>query len=363
MSTRLRATRSGVRESAHLRWLIWVLALSAAAVLGAVCARATLQPPSVELSGSDELTVTVVEATVGRSVPYVVRGVWPTSPAGVGASDGVVTTLDIDGAHAITSGTVLYTVDLRPVVVAAGAVPSFRDLSAGLAGRDVTQLQALLRETGHLSARARDGVMDDATTRAVRSWQRSLGVEADGDVRVGDIIYLPTLPARAAVVDEVAVGSRVTDGQVVVEVLADQPELSITVPVDQVEQVSSGPLVVTFDEEPLDAVVAGSRITESGDAVLVLSAPDGSPLCGERCSEVPRDAATATYRAERVVVPSVTGAAVPTSAVQTAGDGATFVVDPEGERIAVEVLAQGDGLTVLEGIAVGADVRLVGTDR
>ena len=58
-------------------------ALALAAVLGAVSARATLQPPSVEVSGSDELTVTVVEATVGRSVPYVVRGVWQIGRAHV----------------------------------------------------------------------------------------------------------------------------------------------------------------------------------------------------------------------------------------------------------------------------------------
>lgn len=356
-------SRPGVRESARVRRLVWVLGLSAAAALGAVCTYATLQPPSVELSGSGELTVTVVEATVGRSVPYVVRGVWPTSPAGVGASEGVVTTLDVDDADVIASGSVVYTVGLRPVVVATGVVPSFRDLSDGSTGRDVSQLQALLRETGHLSVPAREGVVDDVTTTAVRSWQRSLGVEADGVVRVGDVIYLPTLPARAVVVDEITVGSRVSDGQVVIEVLADQPELSITVPLDQVEQVSSGALVVTLGDDTVEAVVASSRVTETGDVVLVLSAPDGGLLCGERCGEVPRDPTVATYRAERVVVPSVTGAAVPTSAVQTAGDGATFVTSPQGERLPVEVQAQGDGLTVLEGVAVGAEVRLVGSDE
>lgn len=350
------------RESVHARRVLWGLALVGAAGVGFVCARATLQPPAVDVVASGDLTVTVVEATVGRSVPYVVRGEWTQTPAGAGASEGVVTTQHVDGAEAVIPGTVVYTVDLRPVVVGLGEVPSFRDLSQSMQGRDVGQVQALLRETGHLTAAAGDGIFDEVTASAVREWQRSLGVEADGIVRAGDVVYLPSLPARIVLDDEVGVGSRVSVGQPVLDIVSDVPELSITVSLDEVEQVTSGPLRVALDSGPVEAVVASTRTTESGDALLVLAAPDGSALCGDRCADVPRDPAAATYRAERVVVPEATGSAVPTSAVRTSGDGTTFVTTPAGERRAVEVRAQGDGLTVVEGVDVGDEVRLIGSE-
>lgn len=349
-----------LRERPAVRTALWALAFIGAAAVGFVSGRETLRPPAVEVAETGGLTVAVVEATIGRSIPYVVTGTWSTRPTGVSASEGVVTTIDVADGDQLSVGTVVCTVDLRPVVAAAGEVPSFRDLTAGASGRDVEQLQTLLRETGHLTARARGGVLDAATTAAVKRWQRSLGVAQDGTVRAADVVYLPSLPARIVLEREVEIGSRLADGQALVEVVPEVPELSITVPLEQAEQVQAGPLTVDVEGQQVDAVVVGSRSTETGDVVLLLAQPDGAPLCGERCVDVPLDRAAATYRAERVVVPRTTGAAVPTAAVRTAGDGATFVTTPDGGRQEVDVVAQGDGLTIVDGLHVGDVVRLVG---
>ena len=53
------------------------------------------------------------------------------------------------------------------------------------------------------------------------------------------------------------------------------------------------------------------------------------------------------------MVPDVTGPAVPVAAVRTDDGGAAYVALPDGGRAPVRVLASGDGLAVVEGLAVG----------
>lgn len=87
-------------------------------------------------------------------------------------------------ADEVAAGDVLFTVDLRPVVIGRGVVPAFRNLQAGDSGVDVEQLEAMLVELGFLSVQA-DDLFDAATTTAVRSWQASLGVTTDGSRSAG----------------------------------------------------------------------------------------------------------------------------------------------------------------------------------
>ena len=79
----------------------------------------------------------------------------------------MLTSIDIaDGASA-DLGARLYTVDLRPVVAAVGAVPAFRDLAQGSRGADVAQLEQLLVSTGFLASPADDSFGRDTTEAEV----------------------------------------------------------------------------------------------------------------------------------------------------------------------------------------------------
>jgi hypothetical protein len=80
---------------------------------------------------------------------------------------------------------VLYRVDDRPVLLLCGAVPAYRALRVGDAGRDVRQLNRALHVRG-----AGDAFIAK-TVRALRRLQRRKGAQATGALALGDAVFLP----------------------------------------------------------------------------------------------------------------------------------------------------------------------------
>lgn len=339
------------------RWW-WVVAVVVAAGLGVVFGRWALVPPQPETASQAPMTVEVTALTVGRSLPLAVSATWQARPFGVGAASGVLTSVDVADGGTVEVGDRLYTVDLRPVVAAVGEVPAFRDLSQGARGDDVTQLQQFLVDTGFLTGSA-DGVFGSGTTRAVRAWQRSLGVERDGVVRAGDVVFASRLPARVRVADEVAVGARLSPGDAVLSVLDGAPQFRALVP--QASNTDpSLPIEVTFDGEPVEAVVAGTRNDTSGNTFWTLTRPDETPVCADRCDDVPLEEGEAVYPSRQILLEEVTGPGVPAAAVWFTPSGDPYVVLADGAETPVTIRGQGQGGVVLEGVDLGTTVVLPG---
>jgi peptidoglycan hydrolase-like protein with peptidoglycan-binding domain len=336
--------------------VLWVVTLVVAVGLGVVFGRWTFVPPQLEAATDDAATVDVTEMTVGRSLPLAVSAAWEARPFGVGAASGVLTSVELADGDTVRAGDRLYSVDLRPVVAAVGEVPAFRDLTQGARGADVAQVQQLLIDAGFLTGSA-DGIFGPATTRAVRAWQGTLGVERDGVVRAGDVVFAVRLPARVKVAEEIAVGTRLAPGDVVLSVLDGVPEFVATIP-----QASSAdpslPIEVTFAGETVEAVVAGSRDDMSGNAIWTLTRVNGMSVCADRCEEVPLDQHDAVYPARQVLVPEVTGPGVPAAAVWFTAGAEPYVVLPDGTQVPVTIRGQGQGGVVLEGVEVGTTVVL-----
>ncbi len=336
-------------------WL-WALALVVAVGAGSLFGRWAFAPPQVMDATDAPATVDVAEMTVGRSLPLAVSAAWEARPFGVGGASGVLTSLDVADGDTVGVGDRVFSVELRPVVAAVGEVPAFRDLSQGARGADVAQVQQLLIDTGFLTGSA-DGVFGAATTRAVRAWQASLGLEKDGVVRAGDVVFAARLPARVRVAEDVAVGTRLAPGDVVLSVLDGAPEFVATIP-----QASSAdpslPIEVTFGEEIVATVVAGSRNDMSGNTIWTLTRVDGTSVCADRCEEVPLDQNDAVYPARQVLVPEVTGPGVPAAAVWFTAGGDPYVVLPDGTQVPVTILGQGQGGVVLDGVEIGTTVVL-----
>ena len=335
---------------------LWALALVVAVGVGILFGRWAFVPPGVEEATDAPATVEVTEMTVGRSLPLAVSAAWEARPFGVGAASGVLTSLDVADGDTVGVGDRVFSVDLRPVVAAVGQVPAFRDLSQGARGTDVAQVQQLLIDTGFLTGSA-DGVFGPATTHAVRAWQASLGVEKDGVVRAGDVVFAARLPARVQVAEEIAVGTRLAPGDVVLSVLDGAPEFVATIP-----QASSAdpslPIEVTFGEEIVETVVAGSRDDMSGNTIWTLTRVDGTSVCADRCEQVPLDQNDAVYPARQVLVPEVTGPGVPAAAMWFTAGGDPYVVLPDGTEVRVTILGQGQGGVVLDGVEIGTTVVL-----
>jgi peptidoglycan hydrolase-like protein with peptidoglycan-binding domain len=105
-------------------------------------------------------------------------------PVGSGTSSGTdgegaeqrVTKAPVAGTK-IKEGTVLMTVNGRPVFALGGSVPMYRALGPGTSGDDVTQLQKALKRLG-FDPGAISGTYGQGTATAVADWYKSKGYDA-----------------------------------------------------------------------------------------------------------------------------------------------------------------------------------------
>ncbi|MER5883687.1 peptidoglycan-binding domain-containing protein [Streptomyces sp. NPDC001941] len=105
------------------------------------------------------------------------------------ARGGTLTAQPPAAGTTVRLGRPLYEIDRVPTVLLYGKVPMYRDLAQGAKGIDVSQLQHGLRSLGyHVTA---SGTYDDATTSAVRKWQKQLGAPATGTLTAGQVVFLP----------------------------------------------------------------------------------------------------------------------------------------------------------------------------
>jgi hypothetical protein len=225
--------KHGKRSAVGLKGRYWlVLVLGGTLALGAIFGWAiatVFTPPEDVLDSTDHTLVEVVEGEVGSSISLNTLAQWTPAPAGTNLATGTVTSVNVEPGAQVETGHTLFTVNLRPTVVAQGTTPAFRSLSPGATGADVAQLQVMLQSLGHLASAA-DGSYGSSTVSAVRTWQKSLGVEMDGTVQAGDIVFVPTLPTRIALDPEViATGRVVAGGETAILGLPAEPEFVVPV--------------------------------------------------------------------------------------------------------------------------------------
>ena len=95
------------------------------------------------------------------------------APSPLKSEAGVITTLPLRGDH-LKEGDVLLTASGRPVFLLQGNTPVYRDLTSGLSGEDILQLEAALRRL-KLDPGPMDGVFDEKTGAAVADLYASAG--------------------------------------------------------------------------------------------------------------------------------------------------------------------------------------------
>ncbi|AVT39716.1 peptidoglycan-binding protein [Plantactinospora sp. BB1] len=129
----------------------------------------------------------------------------------VGQAAGTVTWVPRPG-DVVERGERILGVDLRPISLLYGALPLYRPLAPGDSGADVRQLERNLVELGHAEPAGLtiDNSYTGATARAVRRWQRDLGVEETGRVAPGDVLVAPGAVRVGAV--QPLIGQRIQPG-------------------------------------------------------------------------------------------------------------------------------------------------------
>lgn len=340
----------------RLGWLVFALVLG---VIAGWSGKELLAPPQPLAASPEYAVVAAQEGSVGQSIRLNTAAEWIPEATIRGDLDGTVTEMLVADGETVDAGDRLLTVGLRPVVVAEGSVPTFRDLGLGARGQDVEQLQTMLTDLGYDVGQL-DGRFGPTTRAAVQAWQGDIGVQPSGVVLLGDLVTVPDLPARVALAEELSVGARVVRGDALLTVLPDEPSFSIELPEGQAQLVEAGQEVTVRAPSGGDwSAVVGS--VDAGAAEVAPSARlepvDGSAsICGQSCEEIPVQAATLVPSTVQVI-PQVEGIVVPASAVVTTADGTTAVVLDDGSLRGVTVRSGAFGTVVLEGLRVGELVR------
>jgi peptidoglycan hydrolase-like protein with peptidoglycan-binding domain len=350
--------------------MVRLLRFSVAVVVGGLlvtvgwwAGRVALESPEDPLGDPVAVSYEVVVGSVGRSLRFAAVAEWPVVDLARSGVSGVVTSVGVEPGDSVVSGDVVFSVGLRPVTVGVGDVPMFRDLSLRAEGPDVGQVQVLLSELGFLDGEA-DGVFDRDTRAAVRLWQGAKGVPVDGVVRVGDVVFVPEVPVRVVLSDEVVVGSSLSGGEVTLRRLVGDPVFVIPLALEQRSLVPlDAEVLVGHDGGVWPGRIGEVREDESrGELLLVLEAADGGSLCGDECAGSVPLVGRSDYPAEIVVVPETRGPVVPVAAIETAPDGATSVRGVDGSVIPVTVVEASNGIAVVEGVSAG-DVILLPVDE
>jgi hypothetical protein len=135
----------------------------------------------------------------------------------------------------VAEGERLYRLDSDPVLRLDGTVPAWRDLGPSVTnGKDVEQLEQALSDLGYADDLDMEVDRDWTwvTTIVVERWQVDHGLEEDGELPLGRVVFTDGDVRVASV--PVAEGTSVQPGTVVLQVSAT--ERTVTVSVDPTQQ-------------------------------------------------------------------------------------------------------------------------------
>ena len=176
-----------------------------------------------------------------------------SSSSGGGSSSGTFTWLPAVG-RTVRQGQVIYRVSGSPVVLLYGSVPAYRDLSEGLTGADVRELNTGLVKLGYATRAAlgpRPGwdYYSAATAYAVERLQSKLGLTVTGTLSLGQAAFLPGPALITALGSTTALGGPATPGSVVATASSVTPVVTIDLDAAQQSEVKDGdPVAITLPD-------------------------------------------------------------------------------------------------------------------
>jgi hypothetical protein len=172
--------------------------------------------------------VTSAEDTYDRAVePGSSGGGGAGAGGGGGGATGAYTALPAVG-QTIGRGQTVYSVNDRPIPLLFGATPLVRQLTTGVSGEDVKELEDNLIALGYGSRLTADGSFTSADAAAVARWQAALGVAATGVVNPGEAVVLPDALRVATV--KVQIGAPAQTGAEIID--GTSPSRGVTVDLD-----------------------------------------------------------------------------------------------------------------------------------
>jgi multidrug efflux pump subunit AcrA (membrane-fusion protein) len=203
---------------------------------------------ALKTASVERRTLTVTEefdATLGYTTDYDV----------LGGLSGTLTRA-VQAGTVVTSGQLLYETDgVNRAALMYGSRPAWRTLKSGVAnGADIRQLEENLLVLGYTrKGDVIDRHWDSDTTAAVERWQTAAGVAVDGEIELGEVVFLPESIRVTEV--QAKLGSGVGPGGTLMTATSNRR-------------------VVSLDLDATDA-----ELIDVGDAVSV-ELPDGTTVDG-----------------------------------------------------------------------------------
>ena len=225
------------RAGAARRRVLWITVILVAVVGVITTALSAIgfgfTPSNGADANSGDRSATTATATVTRQ--KLVEESSATGELGFGddtviasRAAGTLTALPTPGA-VIERGGQLYRVDDLPVVLLYGPIPAYRDLTPGSTGTDVKQFEQNLFDLGYRGFTV-DEAYSSATTRAVKAWQKALGLPRTGVVELGRVVYSEASIRVKA--NEVAVGAVLNPGADVLDITGVRHSVSLELGVE-----------------------------------------------------------------------------------------------------------------------------------
>lgn len=298
---------------------------------------------TVSFAGATELVyraaaaaeTTTAATSTGRG-PTIGSSTGTNTETEEGPTGPTVTWLPPPGA-VIEPGEVVYKLDEAPVVLLTGDVPVTRSLSTSADdGPDIRRLEENLVALGYDPAGELtvDEHYSSATAAAVERWQEDLGLELTGQVALGTVVFAPgAIRIGEHLVD---VGTRVSDGDPILELASTVRELSFGVEAERVHPLAVGePVQIRL---PDGAVIRGTITSIStdgdvgGDGLSHVVTGTVDDEVSSSLSEISVDVSVSVPVATSAVV-------VPAAAIVALDSGgyALEVVDPPGSSRFVPV--------------------------
>ena len=261
----------------------------------------------------------------------------------------------------VDRGEALYEVDGRKVPLLFGDRPAWRPLGPDTSGADVKQLKQNLVALGYGTAGGlgTGDAWTAATTEAVKRWQKAAGLDQDGVVDLGEVVFLP----GAVIVSSQSgqVGEDARPGGEVLTATPAAPVVTVKVDASKRNVVAAGD---TVDIElpggkriPGTVASVGTAASSDGGAggggdpqVQVTITPNGAT---DGLDGSPVDVYVTRRKAENVL-------AVPVGALLALAEGGYGVeLADTHELVAVETGLFADGLVEIRGNGLQPGVKVV----
>jgi len=299
---------------------------------------------------------TPVDATMGYA------GSWNV----VNQGTGTFTALPAAG-RVVRQGQVIYQVSGTPVVLLYGHVPAWRDLSEGVTGLDVTELNAALVKLGYASAAAlgpRSGWDDFSgeTAYALGLLQAHLGLTVTGTLPLGQAVFLPGAARITGPGATTVLGGAAAPGTTALTATSTRPVVTVALDAGQQTEVKKGDKVtVTLPDGTTTPGVISSVGTVATSSSASSAGSGGAGGAGGQAGSSDSGSSSGSGSATITVLVSLTDPKAagrldqaPVTVEITTGSASNALVVP-----VTALLAQPGGKYEVEQVTPGGRHRLV----